>query len=371
MSWPRYPMAGLSLALALTLAVGLSGAMAETTTVPDDVPTHAVALIYHHVDTKTPRSTSVSPELFTQHLDHLAEGGYTVLGLEEVLEALRTGGSLPDKAVVLTFDDGYSSVYETAFPMLQARGWPFTVFVCPDGIDHRRGPLVTWDQLREMAAAGVTIASHGLRHDHLHRRVAEEEDADWQVRIKGELEESAARLTKEIGRSPAMMAYPYGEYDAALQSIVAEMGWAAFGQQSGAMGRYSEMTALPRFPMSGGDAGMENFPVKVSCLPLPVMKAESAGHQMPLGIGVVRPRPALRLTLADGDYRIGQLAAYASGQGRAELTWVDRDSRICEVRANESLPAGRSRYNVTAPARDGRRYYWYSHTWIVGDKHKD
>lgn len=371
MSWPRFPMAGLSPVWVLTLMVGLSGAAVETASAQEDVPAHAVGLIYHHVDENTPRSTSVTPELFTQHLDHFAAGGYTVMGLEEVLEALRTGSSLPDKAVVLTFDDGYISVYETAFPLLQARGWPFTVFVCPEGIDQRRGSLVTWDQLREMAAAGATIASHGLKHDHLHRRVDGESDADWRVRVKGDLEASAVRLTEEMGRAPEMIAYPYGEYDAALQGLVAELGWAGFGQQSGAMGRYSDLTALPRFPMSGGDAGMENFPVKVSCLPLPVLSAESAGHQLPLGIGVVRPRPALRLTLADGDYRIGQLAAYASGQGRAELTWVDRDAGICEVRAMEALPAGRSRYNVTAPAKDGRRYYWYSHTWIVGDTHKD
>ena len=59
-----------------------------------------------------------------------------------------------DAGVVLTFDDGYRSVYETAYPLLKARGWPFTVFLCPEGIDRGRGPVMTWDQLREMAAAG-------------------------------------------------------------------------------------------------------------------------------------------------------------------------------------------------------------------------
>jgi len=360
MSWPRYPMAGLSLAVVLTLALGLPAAAAE-------IPTHAVALIYHHVDSKTPRSTSVSPELFVQHLDHLAEGGYSVLGLEEVIEALLTGGSLPDKTVVLTFDDGYRSVYETAFPLLQARGWPFTVFICPDAIDHRRGPLMTWDQLREMAAAGVTIANHGLRHERLHRRRQDETDADWRIRVKTELQEAVQRLEKEIGRSPDLFAYPYGEWDDGLQEIVAELGWVAMGQQSGAMGSLSDMTALPRFPMADTFAEMKNFPVKVSCLPLPVIKSESAGPKLPAVVGVVQPRPALRLTLGQGDFRAGQMAAYASGQGAAELTWIDRESGVVEIRAKEPLSKGRSRYNITAPAPDGRRYYWYSYTWIVGD----
>lgn len=367
MSWSRSWIpgkAGLSLALAFTLGLFVPGALAET-------PVHAVALIYHHVDASMPSSTSVSPELFTEHLDHLAEGGFTVLGLEEVVDALKTDGTLPDKAVTLTFDDGYRSVYETAFPLLQAQGWPFTVFVCPDGIDHRRGPLMTWDQLREMAAAGVTIANHGLRHDHLHRRLEGETDETWATRTRAELVQSHERLEKEIGRAPALLAYPYGEYDADLQEIVRDLGWAAVGQQSGAMGPHSDLTALPRFPMSAGDASMKSFPVKVSCLPLPVLSAESAGPILPTGIGVVKPRPTLRLTLSEGDYRAHQLAAYASRQGAADVVWVDEEARIIEVRAKEPLGAGRSRYNVTAPAKDGKRYYWFSYTWIVGNSHKD
>jgi peptidoglycan/xylan/chitin deacetylase (PgdA/CDA1 family) len=353
----------VSLALALTLVAAAPGLA--------DTPTHAVALIYHHVDAGTPGATSVRPELFVEHLDHLAGGGHTVMGLEEVVAALRGGGDLPDRAVVLTFDDGYRSVYETAYPLLKARGWPFTVFVCPEGIDERRGPVMTWDQLREMAGNGATIANHGLRHDILHRRADGETDADWAARTRAELVAAHERIAHEIGRSPALLAYPYGEYDADLQAIVRDLGWAAFGQQSGAMGELSDLTALPRFPMAGSFAAMENFPVKVSCLPLPVLEAQSAGPLLPAGVGVVKPRPALRLTLAEGDYRASQLAAYASGQGRIELTWIDEEARVLEVRANEPLGTGRSRYNVTAPATDGRRYYWYSYTWIVGNNHKD
>lgn len=367
MAWTRSWISGVP-GLALTLALTL-GAVAEAS--EGEIPNHAVALIYHHVDTKTPSATSVSPALFTEHLDHLAEGGYTVRGLEDVAQALKTGADLPDRTVVFTFDDGYRSVYETAFPLLQARGWPFTVFVCPSDIDGRRGPLATWDQLREMAAAGATIANHGWDHGHLHRRLEGETDEAWAARVKTELLRAQARLEEEIGRAPDLFAYTYGEYDADLQEIVRGLGWTAVGQQSGAMGPHSDLAALPRFPMSGGDAGMKNFPVKVSCLPLPVLSAESAGPILPPGVGVVKPRPTLRLTLGEGDYRAHQLAAYASGQGPADLTWVDREAGIVDVRAKEPLRAGRSRYNITAPATDGTRYYWYSYTWIVGNSHKD
>ena len=336
-----------------------------------EVPNHAVVLIYHHVDVGTPASTSLSPELFGEHLDYLAENGYRVLPLAALVDSLRVGGAIPDRTVALTFDDGYMSVYTEAFPRLRELGWPFTVFVCPDAVDHRRGPVLTWDQLREMAAAGATVANHGKFHEHLQRRGDGESDIVWRRRIREDLLDAQRRITEEMGSAPDLFAYPYGECDGDLKGLIRDLGWAAFGQQSGPMGESSDFALLPRFPMAGPFAAMETFAEKVSSLPLPVENVDPAEAELPLEGGSEVRKPGLRITLGPGDYRSGQLAAFASGQGSAELIWVDQEAGILEVRARRALPAGRSRYNITAPAKDGRRYYWYSHTWIVGQLHED
>jgi len=336
-----------------------------------EIPNHAVVLIYHHVSTGTPASTSLSPELFAEHLDYLVKHGYRALPLAALVDSLRVGGAIPDRTVAFTFDDGYRSVYTEAFPRLRELGWPFTVFVCPDALDHGRGPVMTWEQLREMAAAGATVANHGKFHNHLQRRQAGESDQAWRVRTKAELLEAQARIEEEIGSAPNLFAYPYGEADEDLQELVGELGWASFGQNSGSMGQSSDLTMLPRFPMAGSFAAMKSFPEKVACLPLPVQDVHPAGSLLPFAVGKERHKPRLRLTLLSGDYRSGQLAAFASGQGTAELTWIDAEAGVLEVRARHALPTGRSRYNITAPATDGHRYYWYSHTWIVGQSHKD
>lgn len=345
----------------------LTGARAEA-------PDHAVILMYHHVSDRTPASTSVGPELFAAHLDYLAEAGYRVWPLPAVADSLRRGGALPDSVVVITFDDGYRSVYEDAFPRLKRRGWPFTVFVTSDAIDRGQGPVMTWLQLREMAAAGATIASHGQNHRHLQRLLPGEDRSSWRRRTEEELRHSAARITEQTGQQARLLAYPYGEYDEPLQELVREMGWTAFGQQSGAAGPMNDMTALPRFPMAAGFAALENFPVKAASLPLPVLKVEAPDPVLVFGPDSVilgAEPPVLRLTLAGGDFQAGQLAAYASGQGKAEIAWVDVARTEVEIRARQDLPAGRSRYNVTAPSRTGGRWYWYSHTWIVGQQHDD
>ena len=331
-----------------------------------EIPSHAVVLIYHHVDEGTPASTSLSPARFGEHLDYLANNGYHALPLQALVDSLRFAGSITDRTVAFTFDDGYISVYTEAFPRLRELGWPFTVFVCPDAVDHGRGPVMTWDQLREVAAAGATVANHGQYHRHLQRRRDGESDRQWLDRTRAELLAAQQRIEEEIGTAPPLFAYPYGEYDDDLRGLIKELGWAGFGQQSGPMGSGSDPTLLPRFPMAGSFASMEVFPEKVASLPLPVVVVS------PIQPGLAgATRPSLRLTLARGDYRSDQLAAFASGQGAADLTWIDEEAGIIEVQAQKPLTAGRSRYNITAPATDGQRYYWYSHTWIVGQSHKD
>jgi len=347
----------------------LACAGSATTRAAAEVPNHAVVLIYHHVSLHTPASTSVSPELFTEHLDYLAEHGHQVRSLAAIVDSLRHGRGLPDLTVGFSFDDGYASVYTEVFPQLRERGWPFTVFVCPDAIDHQRGPVLSWDQLREMAAEGASIASHGLRHDHLQRRRAGETATVWTDRVRAELLAAQARIAAEIGMAPTLLAYPYGEYDPLLQEVVAQLGWTAFGQQSGALGANGDFTLLPRFPMAGPYAALATFGDKVHCVPLPVAAVSPVSPLVDPTTGVEMARPLLRVTV---DPAVGsdlRPQAFASGQGRAELVWIDRSAGVFEVRARQPLRPGRSRYNITAPLGATGRHYWYSHTWIIGDKH--
>ena len=101
----------------------------------------AVVLQYHHVSDETPASTSTSPERFAMHLEYLSEAGFDIVPLHDLVDALRAGQPLPDKAAAITFDDGYISIYDTAWPMLKAKGWTFTVFVNTEPHDQDRQAL--------------------------------------------------------------------------------------------------------------------------------------------------------------------------------------------------------------------------------------
>jgi biofilm PGA synthesis lipoprotein PgaB len=337
------------------------------------VPEHAVILLYHHVDDETPAATSTPPRLFARHLDLLDREQSVVMPLAEVVAGLRDSATeLPDRAVALTFDDGYRSVFTTAFPLLAARGWPFTVFVCPDDVDAGRGPVATWDELRTMALAGATIANHGAVHTFLQRRAPGESPADWRVRVRSGLLAAQERIAREIGAAEPLFAYPYGEWNPDLADLVSELGWTGFGQQSGPAGAGSDFQVLPRFPAAGVYADPGGLTEKLRSLPLPLLAVSPRDPGVPLPAGAARARrPDLRLQLDPAGAPWSGLKAWEAGQGEAVVSWESRSGGVVVVRAREPLAAGRGRTNVTAPSGLPGRWYWYSHLWIVGQEHED
>lgn len=332
-------------------------------------PSHAVILIYHHISEDTPSSTSVSPGVFEQHLNFLADNGFRVMGLPSVVEKLKAGEDLPDSVVVLTFDDGYESVYTEAFPRLKKRGWPFTVFVCPEVINNSQGPVVTWDQLRDMSAAGGTICSHGLRHDFMNRPRPGEERGKHIERLELELVFARKQILDQKLSSADLVAYPYGEYSPAAQSVIEKLGWAAFGQQSGAVGPYSDFACLPRFPMVGDFTSLNTFGDKVSSLPMPTSMVTRMDPNLDAEAAALAA-PALTLMVETSCLGDDNPVAFASGQGEIPCTWLDRNSGFLQIKAPNPLPQGRSRYNVTAAVPGTRRFFWFSQVWIVGQEHQ-
>lgn len=317
----------------------------------------AVVFLYHRFGEDRYPTTSVRLKQFDAHLEYLDRHGFTVWPLQRIADYLRQGRAIPDRTAAITVDDAYLSVYTQAYPRLKARGWPFTVFVATGPVDRHFASFMSWEQMREMARNGASFANHGVSHDHLVRRRAGETEAAWRARMRGELDEAQRRLGKELGATGRLFAYPYGEFDEALAKVVESAGYTAFGQQSGAVGRYTDTRAVPRFPMSEAYAPIEQFANKVNSLALPV---EQVLPWNPV-IGSENP-PSIRLQLAVALPRTREMRCYVAGQELAKVEW--RDAQHATVRARAPLPRGRSRYNCTVPGPDGR-YYWYSHPWLM------
>ncbi len=332
------------------IAAALAGAgVAFARPGPAQAGSNAVFIMYHRFGDERYPATNIAVEQFEAHIAELVSGGYKVLPVPEIVAALKAGRDLPDRTVGITIDDAYESVYRVAWPRFKAAGLPFTLFVSTDAVDGGFKDMMTWDQIRELAAAGVTIGNHGAAHAHMAYMKADEAAAD--------IARAARRFTAELGRAPRLFAYPYGEYGRALRDLVAASGFdAAFGQQSGAAGAGGDAYAEPRFPLNEAYGDMKRFRLVVNTLPIPVTDITPSDP-------LLGPNPPpFGFTVAPGIDNLGQLNCFASGRGRARVERLGE--RRIEVRVSEPFPPGRTRINCTMPAGNGR-WRWFGTQFLV------
>ncbi len=319
-----------------------------------------VVLLYHHVATDTPASTSISPEDFRSHLEYLRDNAYNVVGLDVMVEALRGGEELPERAVAITFDDGYPSIFETAFPMLQSFDFPFTLFLSTGPIDRQLRNYMSWAQIEEMAAAGVLVANHMVEHPHMLDRMEGETEAIWIDRLREELSQAEQTILDHTGQSHRYLAYPYGEFDPAIKNLLRELDFVGFAQNSGAIGPSSDFLALPRYPLAGSFADLESASLKFATLPFNVRILE------PESPVTDAPSPAVTLQFSPaevGGYDLGSLGCFANSQP-IPMVWVDREAGIVRLEPETTFSGRRWRYLCTAPDTASRRFHWYSIQWI-------
>lgn len=316
----------------------------------------AVILIYHHVAENTPRSTSVTPAEFRAHLQYFKDHNFDVIGLDKLLSMLQQNQPLPENAIAITFDDSYENNYSAARPLLKEFGFPYTVFISPEVVDQQPGPFMNWEQLREMAAEGALIANHSSLHDHMARPAAGESKADWLNRMEQDILRAEQRIKDETGQSHRWLAYPYGEFSDELEQLVKRLGFIGIGQQSGAVGPYTSLTRVPRYPAAGQYADLKDLSQKLKTLAFPIIDYLAASQV------ITSNPPVLRLKLNIEDFLPRQLRCYA-GSEILEPVWLDDNT--FEVLATKPVSKGRSRYNCTAPSLSKKGYYyWYSQPWL-------
>ena len=312
---------------------------------------HCVLLVYHRFTDDGPKSTSVSPELFREHLSYLQDNDFEVLPLDEVISALQERRVLPGKCVSLTADDGYQSIYDNAYPLLKEFQMPMAVFVATEAIDNHFPAMMSWQRLDEMSDLIATY-NHGVSHSHLVGKKSEV--------IAAEITGAQKRLEAELGVQTKFFAYPYGEFDDVTYGQLQALDYVSFGQQSGAIGVHSDWLNLPRYAMAGSYAKMSSFTLKVNSLPMPI--ASEQPKLMLISEGD-RPLLTLKFTRPMNANERYQFACFAAGQGAPEIHWIGVDE--VTVQAVGPLSKGRSRYNCTVPSKQKGRYYWYSKLWLV------
>jgi peptidoglycan/xylan/chitin deacetylase (PgdA/CDA1 family) len=187
-------------------------------------------LMYHSVSDHATRKYSpfaISPALFAQQMDYLRQQSYTPITVTHLMEIRASGEQLPAKPVLLTFDDGLEDFYTGALPILQQYGFPATLYVVTgfmngtsrwllsEGEGDR--PMLTWEKLAEIHAAGIECGGHTHTHPQL--------DTVPLARARDEITQCKKILEDHLGHAVQSFAYPYGYHTNAVKQAVQEAGY--------------------------------------------------------------------------------------------------------------------------------------------------
>ena len=215
--------------------------------------------MYHRFNENKYPSTNIRNENFIEHINEINNSEIEFISFKKFEEIIKT--KIDQNYLLLTIDDAFESFYLNAWPILKNKKIPFILFVSSREVG--KNGYMNWDQIKEIEKNNfVTIGNHSHSHDYL---------IDWNDdKIKFDLETSIKIFKKELGYSPIIFAYPFGEYSNNMKKIVKDLNFKfAFGQHSGVIDPTKDFLELPRFPINEKYGELKRFKSILQTLPFP------------------------------------------------------------------------------------------------------
>lgn len=170
-------------------------------------------LLYHHISDTIDTQYNVHPDNFAQQMQWLYDNGYSTITIADVARLVREGGKIPERPIVLTFDDGYLDVYKNAYPILKQYGYVATFFIIGETVNT--GGNLSAKKLRNLINNGWEIGSHSMSHIDLNQ------GNNWEYEIIG----SKNLLEEKLGVTIQTFAYPYGLANSSVIQYTIDAGY--------------------------------------------------------------------------------------------------------------------------------------------------
>ena len=179
--------------------------------------------------------TEITPQAFEAQMQELKNKNISVIPMQDFLAWRRGEKAIPAKSAILTFDDGWKSQHEVAWPILKKFNYPVTLFIYTEGIrpgHFSGGESMSWDQLAEMRDAGVDIQGHTATHSDLRKaydKVAKKKlnPAEYEEWLEKEIGGSKQMIEQKLGVKVNCFAVPYGFHNDHIREVVMKAGYEA------------------------------------------------------------------------------------------------------------------------------------------------
>lgn len=220
-------------------------------------------LNYHQIEEKDGNPLTLWPDQFEAQMAYLSSEGYTTITIDEMMDAFENGTPLPEKPVIITFDDGYADNYEYAYPILKKYGFKATIFLIYD-FTNTYPNYLTWDQIAEMKESGlIRFESHTMTHANLAELTSTDE-------LRHEIADSHELLSEKLGYEMHYIAYPGGRVNEEIEEITRATGYRGaftvhYGLSTPTEGRYQ----MDRIPIFGANMHtLTRFKMRLAFAPL-------------------------------------------------------------------------------------------------------
>ncbi len=215
-------------------------------------------LMYHHVGDLPPdadevrKSLTVPLWIFEEQMNYLAEKGYTPIRIADLVNHLHLGTPLPDKPIILTFDDGYDDNYTNVFPTLKRHNFVGMFFIVGAPVNYGSPGYLRWEQVLEMYEAGMEIGAHSLTH-RFNLGSARQASVDQEVKEGHQL------MVDHLPGWTPIFSYPSGSYSQYVLDLLQEMGYvAAVTTKQGTLQSRTQPFEFRRIRVRG-EWGLEQF----------------------------------------------------------------------------------------------------------------
>jgi len=179
-------------------------------------------ILYHDIDGKG--AFSVDSATLRKHFEFFRDNNIKVVPLSDFLSRMDNPKPYDGRVLVITFDDGYKSMYTKLMPLVDEFHYPITLFVYTDNVREKAEKAITWDELRELQAHGIDIQSHTLSHPDL-LKLSAEGTASSRSQIFREIYFSRRIIEARMGKPVGYLAFPFGRYDLDIVRCAMDAGY--------------------------------------------------------------------------------------------------------------------------------------------------
>jgi len=320
-----------------------------------DQTAQVIVFGYHRFVDKVKRpDTEITPAAFEAQMTELKDKGITVIPMQDFLAWKRSEKSIPPRCAVITFDDGWKSQYDVAWPILKKYNYPVTLFIYTEGVRGGHfggGEALSWEQLAEMRDAGVDIQDHSATHQDLRKpydkvakkRLSPSEYDQW---LQDEIVGSKNLLEQRLGIKVNCFAVPYGFYNQHIKDVCKAAGYeAVFTVYGQPLTFNSPMDSLGRYLIEANHPKVFEDAIKM-------IAGSSGGAAAVAEVGATElsTQPANGETIRTG---LPLIKANVSGFGQIDPASIQmRVSGLGVVPASYDAKTGTVSYQVTQKLRD-------------------